>query len=112
MTQPQWWQRMAQATHRSAAVFLRDVGHGLLEVSHNMLALVGLLVVGSLVFALGHADVRSSVERQALDWLQQRHTARADELGYVAGQAPTDAAFQPALDDELGRLQAFLGLGA
>ena len=92
MTEPQWWLRLALASRRAAGVFLRDVGNGLLEVSHNMLALVGLLVVGSLVFALGHADVRSSVERQALDWLQQRHTARADELGYVAGPDDTDTA--------------------
>ena len=29
-----------------AGVFLRDVGHGLLEVSHNSLALLGPVVVG------------------------------------------------------------------
>lgn len=92
MTEPQWWLRMAQASRRAAGIFLRDVGNGLLEVSHNMLALVGLLVVGALVFALGRADVRSSVERQALDWLQQRHTARADELGYVAEPDDPDTA--------------------
>jgi hypothetical protein len=92
MTEPQWWLRMAQASRRAAGIFLRDVGNGLLEVSHNMLALVGLLVVGALVFALGRADVRSSVERQALDWLQQRHTARADELGYLAEPDDPDTA--------------------
>jgi len=32
------------------------------------------------------------------------------ELGYVAGQAPRDAVFAPALDDELQRLSTFLGL--
>jgi uncharacterized protein YcaQ len=30
------------------------------------------------------------------------------ELGYVAGRAPRDAGFKPALDAELGRLEAFL----
>jgi uncharacterized protein YcaQ len=30
------------------------------------------------------------------------------ELGYEAGKAPRDAAFRRALDDELGRLEAFL----
>ena len=30
----------------SGTVFAADVGHGLLEVSHNTLALVGLLIVG------------------------------------------------------------------
>jgi hypothetical protein len=32
------------------------------------------------------------------------------DLGYVAGQAPADAAFAPALADELARMAAFLGL--
>ena len=32
------------------------------------------------------------------------------ELGYVAGQAPPDRAFAPALADELARIAAFLGL--
>jgi len=84
MTEPRWWLRMAQAARRSGSIFLRDVGHGLLEVSHNMLALVGLLVVALLVFAAGRADLRANVEQQALDWLQQRHSARAEDLGYVA----------------------------
>jgi soluble lytic murein transglycosylase-like protein/uncharacterized protein YjeT (DUF2065 family) len=85
MSKPQWWLRMAQATHRAAGVFLRDVGNGLLEVSHNMLALVGLAVVALLVFALGRADLRDGVERQALDWLQERQSARAEDLGqYIA----------------------------
>ena len=30
------------------------------------------------------------------------------EMGYVSGQPPTDAGFAAALDDELGRMQAFL----
>jgi uncharacterized protein len=34
------------------------------------------------------------------------------ELGYVAGQAPAGPVFRAALDDELGRLSTFLGLGA
>ena len=85
MTEPRWWQRMAQATQRAAGIFLRDVGNGLLEVSHNMLALVGLLVVTLLVFTLGRADLRDSIEQQALGWLQQRQSARAEDLvGYVA----------------------------
>jgi hypothetical protein len=92
MVEPQWWLRMAQTSRRAGGIFLRDVGNGLLEVSHNMLALVGLLVVGALVFALGRADVRSSVERHALDWLQERHTARADELGYLAEPDDPDTA--------------------
>ncbi|HJV70785.1 lytic transglycosylase domain-containing protein [Ideonella sp.] len=92
MTEPLWWLRMAQAARRAASIFLRDVGYGLLEVSHNMLALVGLLVVAVLVFAAGRADLRASVEQQALDWLQQRHSARAEDPGYVAGPDDADSA--------------------
>ena len=92
MNEPQWWLRMAQAASRASSVFLRDVGNGLLEVSHNMLALVGLLVVALSVFAAGRADLRASVEQQALDWLQQRHSARAEDIGYVAEPDDTDSA--------------------
>jgi hypothetical protein len=70
--------RQAQrATARSLGVFLRDVGHGLLEISHNTLALLGLAVVAVAVFAAGRADMRHQVEVKALEWLQGRHEARA-----------------------------------
>ena len=92
MTEPRWWLRMAQAAQRSSSIFLRDVGNGLLDVSHNMLALVGLLVVALIIFAAGRADLRENVEQQALDWLQQRHTARAEESGYVAEPDDPDSA--------------------
>ena len=84
MTEPLWWQRMAAAGRRSTAVFLRDVGHGLLEVSHNMLALLGLLVIATLVFALGRADMRATLEQRAFGWLQERQTARVEEQGFIA----------------------------
>lgn len=80
MSEPRWWQRMAGAGQRATQVFLRDVGHGLLEVSHNMLALLGLLVVAALVFSVGRADVRQSIERSALGWLQERQLALAGPL--------------------------------
>ena len=58
-------------------VFLRDVGAGLLDVSHNTLALVGFCVVGAAFFASTHDQLRASVEGQALDWLRDRQEARA-----------------------------------
>jgi hypothetical protein len=61
----------------SGAVFLRDVGHGLLEVSHNSLALLGLGVVGLVLFAAGRADIRHALEAETLSWLQARQEARA-----------------------------------
>ncbi len=69
--------RQAQhATTTSLSVFVRDVGRGLLEVSHNSLALVGLASVAELVFALGRADIRGQLEVVALEWLQTRQEAR------------------------------------
>jgi len=70
-----------RATTRSTGVFVRDVGHGLLEVSHNTLALVGLAVVVAAVFAGGRADIRHQVEITVLDWLQTRHEERAARNG-------------------------------
>ncbi len=64
------------ATARSGAVFVKDVGHGLLEVSHNSLALLGLLTVGVVLFAASQADVRHALETQTRAWLQARHEAR------------------------------------
>lgn len=63
----------------AARVFLRDVGAGLLEVSHNTLALLGLGVVAAVLFTAGRDDMRSALESQALDWLLARQEARAPE---------------------------------
>lgn len=77
-------QRMApvagtvQAVARGTQVFLKDVGHGLLEVSHNTFALVGFALVALLVFAAGRAELRASFESKALGWLQARHEARTE----------------------------------
>jgi soluble lytic murein transglycosylase-like protein len=82
--------RIVRAVHASIAVFLRDVGHGLLEVSHNTLAIVGLAAVAVLVFAGGHAELRRTAEAEALAWLQARHEARAERDGnllLVLGEA-------------------------
>ena len=68
--------RLRDASAQSAAVFLRDVGHGLLEVSHNTLALIGLMLAAVLLFAAGRADVRHEAEAWTLGWLQARQEAR------------------------------------
>lgn len=69
--------RAWQAGARSLGVFVRDVGQGMLEVSHNALALVGLVATAALVFGLGRADMRHQAETVALEWLQQRQEQRA-----------------------------------
>jgi len=69
-----------EACSGSVSVFLRDVGNGLLEVSHNSLALVGLVVVAAVLFMFSRADLRQTVEGTALGWLQARQDARAEPV--------------------------------
>jgi hypothetical protein len=77
---------------RSTQVFMRDVGHGLLEVSHNTLALVGLVMVAVTLFAVSRADVRQNVEGELLGWLKSRHEARIEgSLLALASLAEPDA---------------------
>ena len=75
----------------SARVFLRDVGAGLLEVSHNTLALLGRVVLGAALFAGGRDEIRTAVERHTLDWLQARHEARAPQPGDLQPEPEPDA---------------------
>ncbi len=69
---------------QSAGVFLRDVGSGMLEVSHNTLALLGLIAVALLIFVAGRPELRQSLEGNALSWLQARQEARADPADALA----------------------------
>jgi hypothetical protein len=75
--------RAQQACGRSLAVVLRDIGHGMLEIGHNTLAVVGLAVVAALVFTAGRADLRRQVETMAFEWLQTRHEERELANGNV-----------------------------
>jgi soluble lytic murein transglycosylase-like protein len=86
---------LRQAWHagtRSLGVFVRDVGRGMLEISHNSLALVGLAVVAALIFGLGRPETRHRLEATAYEWLQGRHEARELAAGNVlAGIGEPDA---------------------
>jgi len=100
---------IGRAIGTSTSVFLRDVGHGLLEVSHNALALFGLIVVAALVFALGRADMRDSIESHAFGWLQARKEARTPvDASILAGLTELDAVARATATDpkELTRQQA------
>jgi soluble lytic murein transglycosylase-like protein len=86
----------ADTSAASAGVFLRDVGQGLLEVSHNTLALLGLVAVGAVVFIGGRPDLRQQIEAQTLDWLQARQEARTDPAELLAAKLAEPSAIQRA----------------
>jgi hypothetical protein len=73
--------RALAAAADSAGVVIRDIGHGLLEIGHNSLAAIGLLVVGITIFVGGNRDLLASAESHAREWLQIRHEARAESQG-------------------------------
>ncbi len=83
----------------SAQVFLRDVGAGLLEVSHNSLALLGLVVVGVALFAGGRPEIRTAVEQQALDWLLARQESRDPQSADVQPEPEPDAVARATATD-------------
>jgi hypothetical protein len=86
-----------RACANSTATFVRDVGTGLLEVSHNSLAIVGLAVVcGTVLFSAARPDLRESAEQRVLGWLLERQEARQ------AGEAPPE----PANPDAATRVTA------
>lgn len=57
--------------------FVQDVLLGMRRVSHNTLAMLGLVAVIGAVFLAGRPDVRHNLERQTLGWLTDRATTRA-----------------------------------
>lgn len=71
---------MLRDTGQGTAVFLRDIGRGMLDVGHNTFALLGLLVAAALLFTAGREDLRSGAEAQMLSWLQARHEARIERV--------------------------------
>ncbi len=76
-----------RACTTSAGTFARDVGTGLLEVSHNSLAIVGLAVVcATVLFSAARPDLREGAEQHVLGWLLARQEARQ------AGDAPPEPA--------------------
>ena len=102
-----------ESTTRSVNVFMRDVGNGLLEVSHNSLALLGLAVVVALVFVAGRPDLRQQTETWALGWLQERHDSRNEgaevgDLTVVAAEPEAVARATAVHPSELTKQQAAL----
>jgi len=101
---------MQTACGKALGAFARDVGIGMLEVSHNGLALVGLAVVaGVLLFSAARPDLRAGAEQRALDWLLARQEARDTQDGVLpAGANAADAVARATAADpsSLPRQQA------
>jgi hypothetical protein len=100
---------VCRAVSESTTVFVRDVGHGLLEVCHNTLALVGLLLVAGTLFVASRPDIRHAAEVEMLGWLQARHESRADPVeAMIAALREPDAVNRATATDprELTRQQA------
>jgi hypothetical protein len=76
--------KAALACTQGGLVFARDVGHGMVAVSHNTLALVGLMLVSVAVVLVSQGELRVSLERQAFGWLLARHEARLDPSQLIA----------------------------
>lgn len=72
---------LARHTRDSASLFVKDIGHGLLVVSHNTLALLGLAVVSVLLVFTSQAGLREKLESATLGWLHARQEARAEADG-------------------------------
>jgi Transglycosylase SLT domain len=102
-----------ESTVRAVNVFMRDVGNGLLEISHNSLALLGLAVVVALVFVAGRPELRQQTETWALGWLQERHDSRNEgaevgDLTVVAAEPDAVARATAVHPSELTKQQAAL----
>ncbi len=111
MTASLMLRRAGSHAARSLSVFVRDVGRGMLEVSHNTLALVGLAALAVGIFAASRADVRQQAEVVALEWLQTRHEAREHASGnLLAAVAEPEAVSRATATDlkTLTRQQALL----
>ena len=96
--------RWIRSVSKSCGVFVRDVGNGLLEVSHNGLAFVGLAVVAVVAFVAGQGELRHTIETTALGWLKERHETRAESQGNLLIAISEPAAVSRATAANLSEL--------
>ncbi|RYG38705.1 MAG: lytic transglycosylase domain-containing protein [Burkholderiales bacterium] len=89
---------LTRLTRDSASMFVKDIGNGLLVVSHNTLALVGLAVVSVMLVFSSQAGLRESMESATFGWLSARHEARIE--------AENGAALVPVEPDAIARATA------
>lgn len=101
--------RPVRALARTAGGWARRAGKGLVEISQNSLAALGLAVVSVVAVASWHGQLVVQVESHLLGWLQSRHVARAEASGDVLSAVASPEALNraTAVDPaELTRQQA------
>lgn len=104
---------LARSATAAVSLFIKDIGHGLLVVSHNTLALVGLAVVAVLLMFSSQADLRHKLETEAFGWLNARQEARAEASGdTLTGFSEPDALSRATAADpkDLSRQQAAVAM--
>jgi len=104
---------LARSTGAATSLFVKDIGQGLLVVSHNSLALVGLAVVAVMMMFISQDDLRHKLETQAFGWLNARQEARQEARAEAEGNtlhatAEPDAVSRATASDpkDLPRQQA------
>ncbi len=108
MTARRDFSSLARSANAAASLFVKDIGQGLLVVSHNTLALVGLAVVSVLLMFSSQAELRHKLESQALSWLSARQEARVEAHGDTQAVPDPDAVARATVADprDLNRQQA------
>jgi len=102
---------LARNTATATSLFVKDIGQGLLVVSHNTLALLGLAVVALLLTFASQNELRHQLESQVRGWLHAREEARALADGNsLAGKEEPNAVSRATATDprDLPRQQAAL----
>lgn len=88
------------------SLFLQDVLTGMRRVSHNALAMLGLVAVVAVVFLAGRVDVRHGLETRVLSWLTERAAVRAGAQASADGQEPDEVLLAMAEPDAIQRATA------
>ena len=92
---------MPRAVFQSVAAFVADVFRGMLVISHNALAVIGLLLVSAALFAAGRDDLRQKAELEFLSWLQARQEARIEpaQAAFWGEVSPAEAIARATASD-------------
>lgn len=94
---------------QACAIVARDVAQGMLVLSHNTLALLGLLLVALATVFGTQPGLLSSLEHHALTWLTERQEARQDvQLPLAAAELEAAQRVAAVSPSALPRSQAAL----